>query len=79
MGAFYAFADVTGLLNRPVGPQDTVCATSGELAEVILEQIQVAAVPGEAFGAPGCLRFSYALADDDLAEGMRRLAHWVGA
>ena len=79
LGAFYAFADVTGLLNRPVGPQGTICATSGELAEVILEQIQVAAVPGEAFGAPGCLRFSYALADEDLAEGMRRLAHWVGA
>ena len=77
LGAFYAFADVTGLLNRPVGPQGTVCATSGELAEVILEQIQVAAVPGEAFGAPGCLRFSYALADDDLAEGMRRLGEWV--
>ena len=79
LGAFYAFADVTGLLNRPVGPQGTVCATSSELAEVILEQIQVAAVPGEAFGAPGCLRFSYALADDDLAEGMRRLGGWVSA
>jgi aspartate/methionine/tyrosine aminotransferase len=41
---------------------------------MVLEEARVAFVPGEAFGAPGCARFSYALADDDLAEGMSRLS-----
>ncbi|NEG89152.1 pyridoxal phosphate-dependent aminotransferase [Bifidobacterium aerophilum] len=76
-GAFYAFADVTGLLNRPLGEQGTVCASSSELAAALLDEAHVAAVPGEAFGAPGYLRFSYALADDQLAEGMRRFASWA--
>ena len=44
----------------------------------LLDEAHVAAVPGEAFGAPGYLRFSYALADDQLAEGMRRFRRWVG-
>ena len=77
-GAFYAFANVQALLGRPVGPDGTVCATSADFAAALLDQAHVAAVPGEAFGAPGYLRFSYALADDQLAEGMRRLAAWVG-
>ncbi len=77
-GAFYAFADVKGLLNRPVGPQGTVCNTAAELAEALLDQAHVAAVPGEGFSMPGYLRFSYALADDQLAEGMRRFREWVG-
>ncbi|MBM6699845.1 pyridoxal phosphate-dependent aminotransferase [Bifidobacterium pullorum subsp. saeculare] len=72
-GAFYAFCDITALLGRPVGPKGTVCATSAEFAAAMLEEAHVAAVPGEAFGAPGYLRFSYALADDQLAEGMRRM------
>lgn len=76
-GAFYAFPDVGGLLGRPIGPKGTVCQTSSDLAEAILEEIHVAAVPGEAFGAPGHLRFSYALADKDLAEGMHRIQEWV--
>ncbi|MBT1160616.1 MULTISPECIES: pyridoxal phosphate-dependent aminotransferase [Bifidobacterium] len=76
-GAFYAFADVSGLLNRPLGERGTVCATSSELAAALLEEAHVAAVPGEAFGAPGYLRFSYALADDQLAEGMRRFKEWA--
>ncbi|MCI1219512.1 MAG: pyridoxal phosphate-dependent aminotransferase [Bifidobacterium sp.] len=77
-GAFYAFADVRALLGRPVGPEGTVCTTSAAFAAALLDQAHVAAVPGEAFGAPGYLRFSYALADDQLAEGMRRLAAWAG-
>ena len=77
-GAFYAFPDVTGLLNRPVGPRGTISRTSSDLAAAVLEEIHVAAVPGEAFGAPGHLRFSYALSDADLAEGMRRFQVWVG-
>ncbi|MDD6373971.1 MAG: pyridoxal phosphate-dependent aminotransferase [Bifidobacteriaceae bacterium] len=76
-GAFYAFADVHELLGRPVGPQGTVSATSTDLAEALLNEARVAAVPGEAFGMPGYMRFSYALADDDLAEGMRRFKKWV--
>lgn len=76
-GAFYAFADITALLNRPLGPKGTVCTTSSDFAAALLDEAHVAAVPGEAFGAPGYLRFSYALADDDLAEGMRRFAEWA--
>ena len=78
-GAFYAFPDVTGLLNRPLGPRGTTSRTSSDLAAAILEETHVAAVPGEAFGAPGHLRFSYALSDQDLAEGMRRFQAWIGA
>ena len=77
-GAFYAFADVSGLLNRPLGANGSVASTSAELAAMLLDEAHVAAVPGEAFGAPGYLRFSYALADDQLAEGMRRFQAWVG-
>lgn len=77
-GAFYAFADVSGLLNRPLGVNGSVAASSAELAAMLLDEAHVAAVPGEAFGAPGYLRFSYALADDQLAEGMRRFQAWVG-
>ncbi|WEV47060.1 pyridoxal phosphate-dependent aminotransferase [Bifidobacterium sp. ESL0690] len=77
-GAFYALPDVTALLNRPLGKNGSVAKTSSELAELLLEEAHVAAVPGEGFGAPGFLRFSYALADDDLAEGMRRFKEWVG-
>lgn len=71
-GAFYAFPDVTAVLGRTI--RGTRVETSTDLAEAILEHAEVAAVPGEAFGAPGHLRFSYALADEDLAEGMERLA-----
>lgn len=77
-GAFYAFADVSGLLNRPLGVNGSVATSSAELAAMLLDEAHVAVVPGEAFGAPGYLRFSYALADDQLAEGMRRFQAWVG-
>ena len=77
-GAFYAFPSFAGVLGRPFGPSRRAPATTLELAEMVLEEAKVAFVPGEAFGAPGCGRFSYALADDDLAEGMARLAKFFG-
>jgi aspartate aminotransferase len=71
-GAFYCFPDVSGVLGRTIGGR--TAHTSAELAAVVLEEVGVAVVPGEAFGAPGTFRLSYALGDDDLAEGVRRLA-----
>jgi len=75
-GAFYAFPNCSGLLGRSLGGR-TVSNTI-ELATAILEEIKVAIVPGEAFGAPGFVRFSYALSDHDLARGARRLADFLG-
>ncbi len=70
-GAFYVYPDVTGLLNRPWG--GTTPTTTLQLAELILEQAEVAVVPGEAFGPSGYIRLSYALGDEQLLEGVRRL------
>jgi aspartate aminotransferase len=70
-GAFYAYPSVKGLLGRD--HDGTRVETSADLAELILEKAEVAVVPGEAFGSPGYLRLSYALGDDDLAEGITRL------
>jgi aspartate aminotransferase len=70
-GAFYAYPSVKGLLGRTI--DGSTPTTSAELAEVLLEKAEVAAVPGEAFGSPGYLRFSYALGDEDLVEGVTRL------
>jgi aspartate aminotransferase len=70
-GAFYVYPDVSGLLNREWAGRTPT--TSLELADIILDECEVAAVPGEAFGPSGYLRFSYALGDDDLAEGVKRL------
>ena len=70
-GAFYAFPKVSALLGRPVG--DARPETSLDLAAAILNEANVAVVPGEAFGAPGHFRLSYALGDEDLAEGVGRL------
>ncbi|TFD75628.1 pyridoxal phosphate-dependent aminotransferase [Cryobacterium fucosi] len=70
-GAFYVYPDVTGLLGRTWG--GVTPTTSLELADLILDQVEVAAVPGEAFGPSGYLRFSYALGDDALLEGVQRL------
>jgi aspartate aminotransferase len=70
-GAFYVYVDVTGLLNQE---WDGVTPTNSlELADLILEKAEVAAVPGEAFGPSGYLRFSYALGDKPLLEGIQRL------
>jgi aspartate aminotransferase len=70
-GAFYVYPDVTGLLGRSWG--GVTPTTSLELADLILDQAEVAAVPGEAFGPSGFLRLSYALGDEPLAEGIARL------
>jgi aspartate aminotransferase len=70
-GAFYVYPDVTGLLGREW--DGVTPTTSLELADLILEKAEVAVVPGEAFGPSGYLRLSYALGDDALLEGVRRL------
>ncbi|MEJ5944329.1 pyridoxal phosphate-dependent aminotransferase [Pseudokineococcus basanitobsidens] len=70
-GAFYAYPSVHGLLGREL--RGRTPTTSAELAEVVLEEAEVAVVPGEAFGPSGYLRLSYALGDDDLVEGVGRL------
>ncbi|OKL48273.1 aspartate aminotransferase [Boudabousia liubingyangii] len=69
--AFYVYPEVGALLGRDYG--DRRVETSQDLADLILDEVQVAAVPGEAFGTPGFLRFSYALSDEDLVEGITRL------
>jgi aspartate/methionine/tyrosine aminotransferase len=70
-GAFYAFPSFEAVLGRSVAgrtPQTTL-----QLAEILLDEARVAIVPGEAFGAPGFARLSYALSDDDLVEGVSRI------
>ncbi|TDD26663.1 pyridoxal phosphate-dependent aminotransferase [Kribbella turkmenica] len=71
-GAFYAYPSVKGVLGKEINGRTP--ASSAELAEIILDEAEVAVVPGEAFGAPGYLRLSYALGDADLAEGVGRIA-----
>jgi aspartate aminotransferase len=76
-GAFYCFPSFLGVLGREIAgrrPQDTL-----ELCELLLEVAKVAIVPGEAFGAPGYARMSFALGDDDLGEGVRRIAELLSA
>jgi aspartate/methionine/tyrosine aminotransferase len=70
-GAFYAYPSVRGVLGRAI--KGRTPTTSAELAEIILDEVEVAVVPGEAFGPSGYLRLSYALGDDDLAEGVGRI------
>jgi aspartate aminotransferase len=72
-GAFYVFPDVRGLFGRPLGPHGRVVESSNELAAYLLDDALVVTVPGEAFGKPGFLRFSYALGMDQLREGMARV------
>jgi len=76
-GAFYCYPNVQGLLGRSLGGK--VATSSSELAEILLETIKIAVVPGEAFGTPGYFRLSYALGDDDLKEGLERFAGFVSA
>ncbi|MFD5392071.1 pyridoxal phosphate-dependent aminotransferase [Streptomyces sp. NPDC127074] len=75
-GAFYAYPSVKGLLGKEIRGKRP--RTSVELAELILEEAEVAVVPGEAFGTPGYLRLSYALGDEDLVEGVSRLQKLLG-
>ncbi|GIG25464.1 aminotransferase [Cellulomonas denverensis] len=70
-GAFYAYPSVAGVLGRSI--RGVTPTTSAELAALILDQAEVAVVPGEAFGPSGYLRLSYALGDDDLVEGVGRI------
>lgn len=70
-GAFYVFPDVRGVLNDRY-------PTSAALAEGILEEAGVAVVPGESFGAPGFLRFSYALGEEDIRRGVARISDMIG-
>ena len=65
------------LLGRSLGGR--VATTTTELAEMLLESIKIAVVPGEAFGTPGYFRLSSALGDADLAEGLERFAKFVAA
>ncbi|MBV9821415.1 MAG: pyridoxal phosphate-dependent aminotransferase [Actinobacteria bacterium] len=70
-GAFYAYPSVKDILGKELrGRRPT---TTLELADLMLSEIEVAVIPGEAFGTPGYLRMSYALGDEDLAEGVRRM------
>jgi aspartate aminotransferase len=71
-GAFYCFPDVSSYLGPGV-------ETTQVLAARVLDEARVAVVPGEAFGAPGCVRLSYALGDDALEVGVRRLTEWLRA
>ena len=71
-GAFYAYPQVSDVFGTDL--RGRVPTTSAELAEIILDEVEVAVVPGEAFGTPGFLRLSYALSDADLAEGVGRIA-----
>jgi aspartate/methionine/tyrosine aminotransferase len=70
-GAFYVYPSVKGVLGKEIRGKRP--KTSAELATLILEDVEVAAVPGEAFGPSGYLRFSYALGDEDIVEGIGRL------
>ena len=70
-GAFYVFPNVQAVLGKDINGR--VATTTSELAEIILEEAQVAVVPGEAFGTPGYIRLGYALGDEDLVEGVERI------
>jgi len=71
-GAFYAFPSFEGVLGRDIAGRTP--ATTLELADLVLEEAKVAFVPGEAFGAPGYARLSFALGDEDIQEGVTRIA-----
>jgi aspartate/methionine/tyrosine aminotransferase len=75
-GAFYAYPSVRGVLGRTI--RGRTPRTSAELAEIILDEVEVAVVPGEAFGPSGYLRLSYALGDEDLIEGVGRIQKLLG-
>lgn len=74
-GAFYCYPNVTGLIGKTF--KGKTAKNSMELADIILSEVKVAIVPGEAFGTSGFARFSFALGDADLEEGIRRIAELV--
>jgi aspartate aminotransferase len=71
-GAFYCFPSFEGVLGREIAGR--TCRSTLELAAVLLDEAKVAIVPGEAFGAPGYARLSFATSDDDIEEGLQRIA-----
>ena len=71
-GAFYVYPSVKPLIGRSL--RGTTIESSAHLAGLILDQAEVAVVPGEAFGTPGYLRLSYATSDADITEGVSRMA-----
>ncbi len=71
-GAFYTFPNVRGVYER-LGARDSL-----GVARALLGRAQVATVPGEAFGAPGYLRLSYALSEAEMARGLERLHKLLG-
>jgi aspartate/methionine/tyrosine aminotransferase len=71
-GAFYCFPSMEGALGRE--SRGKVPTTSLDLCGLLLEEAKVAIVPGEAFGAPGYARLSFATSDDDIVEGVGRIA-----
>jgi aspartate aminotransferase len=74
-GAFYAFPDVSALVGKTL--DDRVIDSSLVLTECLLDQEKVAAVPGEAFGAPGYIRFSYACSEETIQEAIRRFEYLI--
>jgi aspartate aminotransferase len=75
-GAFYAYPSVKGVVGKEIrGSRPT---SSTELAALILDEVEVAVVPGEAFGTPGYLRLSYATSDANITEGVQRIATLLG-
>jgi aspartate aminotransferase len=74
-GAFYAYPNLTGLLGRELAGR--TAASTVELADLVLEEVNVAFVPGEAFGTPGYGRFSFAMNTDDMVEGINRISALV--
>ena len=71
-GAFYCYPSVKGLIGKSL--RGKAIQSSAQLAELVLDEVGVAVVPGEAFGTPGYFRLSYALGDEDLEKGVSRLA-----
>jgi aspartate/methionine/tyrosine aminotransferase len=76
-GAFYAFPNLSGLLGRDLNGR--TAATTMDLCRLLLDEAEIAIVPGEAFGAPGFARLSFALSDEDLIEGLNRLQRLAGS
>ena len=75
-GAFYVYPSVKGLIGKTIRGKEIT--SSAGLADVILDEVEVAVVPGEAFGTPGYLRLSYAIGDDDIVEGVTRMGVLLG-
>ncbi len=70
-GAFYVYPSVQKLIGKTIAGRKIT--SSADLAEVILDEAKVGLVPGEAFGTPGYIRLAYALSDEDIVEGIKRL------